>query len=269
MIRVLMTGSSGLIGSAVIANLRTEQLPQIEQLLVVPWRQAELGTFLMRANRKLALDKYEPDVVMHFAWHPTSSDTYELDAGHDEWMKESLRFAEECISRGIWFICAGSAADSAANQAATHIWDSDYARSKRLLREGVLSHLGPQNRVTWLQIEYVYSLVKQRPRLIQALLNAKDPAKFQPQFPERKHNFIDVDDVAQALRVILAKRLVDVVIIGSGYLVSTFSFVQAVKFSLSQSTECPSISFETATDLPHNLIQAGWTPKHTQALLGF
>lgn len=269
MISVLMTGSSGLIGSAVIANLRTEQLPQIEQLLVVPWQQAELGTFLMHANRKLALEKYKPDVVMHFAWHPTSSDTYEFDVEHDEWMKESLGFAEECVNRGIWFICAGSAADSLANRAATHIWDSDYARSKRLLREGVLSHLGPQNRVTWLQIEYVYSLVKQRPRLVQSFLNAEDPTRFQPQFPDRKHDFVDVDDVAQALRVILAKRLVDVVIIGSGYLVSTFSFVQAIKLSLSQSTECPSISFEAAPDLPHNLIQAGWTPKHTQALLGF
>jgi nucleoside-diphosphate-sugar epimerase len=269
MISVLMTGSSGLIGSAVIANLRTQQVPQTEQLLVVPWQQAELGTFLMHANRKLALDKYKPDVVMHFAWHPTSSDAYEFDAEHGEWMKESLGFAEECINRGIWFICAGSAADSLANRAATHIWDSDYAKSKRLLREGVLSYLGPQNRVTWLQIEYVYSLVKQRPRLVQSLLNAKDPAKFQPQFPERKHDFIDVDDVAQALRVVLVNRLIDVVIVGSGYLVSTLSFVQAIKLSLIQSTECPSISFEAATNLPHNLIQAGWTPKHTQALLGF
>ena len=269
MIRVLITGSSGFIGSAVISNLRTEQLPQIEQLLVVPWRQVELGTFLVHANRKLALDKYKPDVVMHFAWHPTSSDTYELDAGHDEWMTESLRFAEECINRGIWFICAGSATDSVANQAATHIWDSNYARSKRLLREGVLSHFEPQNRVTWLQIEYVYSLVKQRPRLVQSLLNAEDPTKFQPEFPERRHDFIAVDDVAQALRVILVNRLIDVVIIGSGCLVSTLSFVQAVKFSLGQSTEFPSISFEAATDLPHNLIHAGWTPKHTQALLGF
>lgn len=269
MISVLMTGSSGLIGSAVISNLRTQQVPQIEQLLVVPWQQAELGTFLMHANRKLALDKYKPDVVMHFAWHPTSSDAYELDAAHDEWMKESLGFAKECVNQGIWFICAGSAADSLANQVTTHLWDSNYARSKRLLREGVLSHLGPQNRVTWLQIEYAYSLVKQRPRLVQALLNAKDPTKFQPQFPERKHDFIDVDDVAQALRVVLVNRLIDVVIVGSGYLVSTSSFVQAVKFSLGQSTECPSISFEATTDLHQSLVQAGWTPKHTQALLGF
>ncbi len=269
MISVLITGSSGLIGSAVISNLRTQQIPQIEQLLMVPWQQAELGTFLMRANRKLALDKYKPDAVMHFAWHSTSSDAYEFDVEHDEWMKESLGFAEECINRGIWFICAGSAADSLANAAATHIWNSNYAKSKRLLREGVLSHLGPQNRVTWLQIEYVYSVVKQRPRLVQSLLNAEDPTRFQPQFPDRKHDFIDVNDVAQALRVILAKRLVDVVIVGSGYLVSTFSFIQAIKFSLSQSTERPSISFEATTKLPQKLIQAGWTPKHTQALLGF
>lgn len=269
MVSVLITGTSGLIGRAVFSNLHSQQLPQIQDLLVVPWQQARLGTFLIEANRKLALDEYKPDVVLHFAWHSTSSDAYELDTEHAEWMKESLRFAEECVNRGIWFICAGSAADSLANQAATHIWDSNYARSKRSLRDGVLNHLGPQNRVTWLQIEYVFSLAKQRPRLVQSLLNAEDPTKFHPQFPERKHDFIDVEDVAQALRVILVNRLVDVVTVGSGYLVSTLSFVQAVKFSLGQLTEFPSILFDAAVNPPQNLIQAGWTPKHTQILLRF
>lgn len=269
MINVLITGSSGLIGSAVFSNFRTLQIPQIENVSIAPWSQAELGSFLLHTNRKLALDTYKPDVVLHFAWHSTSGHAYELDSDHSEWALESLLFAKECFDRGIWFICAGSAADSLANEDATHIGNSNYARSKRLLREGVLRYSEPQGHVTWLQIEYVFSLIKQRPRLVHSFLNADDLPNFLPKFPERRHDFIDVADVAQALRVILVNRLFGLVVIGSGYLLSTLSFVQAMKFSLGQLTEYPSISFEATANPPSRLAQAGWTPKHTQALLRF
>jgi nucleoside-diphosphate-sugar epimerase len=265
--RILITGGSGFIGSAVTAGLKIPLGLGSQTLSIVEWKRRSDGSVLSARNRTKVLDNCRPDIVLHLAWHPTGTSDYEFSGQHTTWAEESLQFARECLSRNIWFICAGSAFDNPLNQNDS-MKETPYSRSKSQLRSNIMGLIALGNRVTWLQIHHVFSLEAGRPRLLQSLLTAENPRSYCPDSPATIHDFIELSDVAAAIRLILVRKIMDSVAIGSGWAVSNQSFIDSAKFALGISNTRPSVPRTKSGHSSISLRLAGWRPHCTNEFFG-
>jgi len=261
--RILMTGSSGFLGSAVRGRLQTDSDAPTDELIT--WDQGRDGSLLSRDNQLRALDAHCPQILMHFAWHPTKHPRYELDSAHFAWESSTLTLAKECLARGIWFICAGSAAES---DAGSHLGGSAYATSKRRLRLELSKYLMSHSRISWLQIQYVFSVRSRRPRLLETFFSVTDKQGFTPNSPEHRHDFIAVDDVAEGVDTVLRNNLKGVVVIGSGRMFTTHDFINTLRFRLGLNQTKPVCTATKSDRLPNVLLENGWLPSHTNEFFG-
>lgn len=265
--RILVTGGTGFIGRSVVSRLLAGSGSVCNDFEVTIWRQPSFGSFLELRNQVKVLDFCRPETVIHLAWHPTSYESYEVQREHRDWFFATSNFTDECLRRGIRLICAGSAADSDASDS-SHIRESEYAKYKRYLREKVLGEEHHGWRPTWLRIQYAFSIVERRPRILRLLVQSDDQAAFNPAFPNHLHDFIEVGDVSEAICLVLYREIAGDVTIGSGVLVSTLDFVSAVKFHLGMITEPPTIVPQTSGALPIQLLENDWSPRETNRFLG-
>jgi len=261
--RILMTGSSGFLGSAVRGRLQTaSDAPKSE---LIAWTHERDGSLLSRDSQLRALDAHCPKILMHFAWHPTKHPRYELDLEHFAWGSSTLTLAKECLTRGIWFICAGSAADS---DGGSHLGGSAYATSKKYLRLQLSEYLMSQPRMSWLQIQYVFSIRSRRPRLLDTFLSVPDKQGFTPASPDHRHDFIAVADVVEGVSTVLRHDLKGIVVIGSGRMFTTHDFINALRFRLGLIQMRPVCNATKSDHLPNALLQNGWLPTNTNEFFG-
>ena len=165
-VRVLLTGGGGFIGSTVRAVMSANgHAPQFN---VSQWNQSVNQSLLSRENQINTLESLYLDVVLHLAWHPTDRPFYEHSREHLVWAKAILQFAEECNRRGIHFVCAGSVVDDSDSIPNPQILQSEYSKSKQTLRRRIQSPMD-QGLVTWMQIHYVFSIQRKRPRVLAEL----------------------------------------------------------------------------------------------------
>lgn len=265
--RVLVTGGTGFIGRSVVGRLLMGTGSGYNDFDVTIWHQHSSGSFLKPQNQIKVLDAYRPEVVLHLAWHPISSESYEVQRAHRDWFFATSRFADECSRRGVRLICAGSAADD-ATASSSHIGKSNYAKYKQHLREKVLGEEHRGWHPTWLRIQYAFSIVGKRPRIIQSLMQSRDKASFNPEFPNHMHDFIEVNDVSEAICLVLHREITGDITIGSGVLVSTLEFVSAAKFHLGIAPNLPTIVPEKSGASPVQLLENGWSPRETNLFLG-
>lgn len=256
LMRLLITGASGFLGSAVVESLSSTLT---ETLTALHWRQAAHGSLLSRECRQTLLDDFKPDTVLHLAWQSTSSPMYETHPAHYDWARATLEFVTECSNRSIWFLCAGSAIDD-RHGSKSHLDSSSYLESKRLLKDRFLTVMQSQNSTTWLQIQYAFSVAAMRPRLLRAVIESQSPHDFQPDNPDALHDFIHIDDVANAITGVLVGRIIGEVPIGTGFMISTSDFVEAVKFQCGYRGTKPGISVLKSVSTTNHLTALTWSP---------
>jgi len=262
--RLLITGASGFLGSAVVESLSSRLTQTITAL---HWRQAAHGSLLSRECRQTLLDEFKPDTVLHLAWQSTSSPMYETHPEHYDWSRATLEFLTECSKRSIWFLCAGSAIDDRQGSI-SHLDSSSYLESKRLLKDRFSTIMQSQNSTTWLQIQYAFSVAAMRPRLLRAVIESQSPHDFRPDNPDALHDFIHIDDVANAITSVLSRGITSEISIGTGFMISTADFVEAVKFQCGYRKTKPSMNVLQSASTINRLTALGWSPTASCQFLG-
>ena len=231
------------------------------------WQTKVHGSFIDRANRLKLLDQSRPQIVLHLAWHSTDSPNYESDPIHLRWAEESINFAHECLRRDVWFLCTGSAADR-SQPINHHLRNSNYSESKIRLRQEFLNLPAPA-KLTWLQPQYVFSMVALRPRLLRAVIQSSNPDVFIPSNPDSLHDFIHIDDTATAICTVLRHSIISDVHIGSGRQISTLDFAETVKFQSGFRDTLPRITEHQSLETAKPLSSLGWLPIATNKFFGF
>lgn len=266
--RILVTGASGFIGTSVISHLKDSGERDSDTFEVNAWKTQRDGSLLLEHNRRVGIDRYRPNIVLHLAWHRTNSREYDKSSQHMHWAEETLKFALECLRANIWFICAGSALDNVSNSV-SFAQTTQYSNSKSQLREWILGLNSPRSAITWLQIQYVFSIQAQRPRLLHSLMNAENLRTFCPNFPDHSNDFIEISDVASAVRTVLLNGMTNIVTVGSGWAVSNRNFIEAAQYALGATEIRPKIRQATSSGFPLLLYTKGWRPDATNNFFGF
>lgn len=190
-----------------------------------------------------------------------------MNPAHHDWSSATIDLATECSERGIWFLCAGSAIDE-RQSLSSHLDSSSYLESKQLLRDHFKLEMQSQNRMTWLQIQYVFSVSALRPRLLRAVIESQSPHDFQPNNPESFHDFIHIDDVASAITSVISGKSTGNIHIGTGLLISTADFVEAVKFQCGYRERQPVMRPIKSDEAINRLQVSNWSPIATCQFLG-
>jgi nucleoside-diphosphate-sugar epimerase len=244
--RFLLVGSGGFIGSRVLSRLNNSLMTAENFHL---WNQAQDGSFTNNFDREKTFARFRPTTVLSLAWNDTEASDYRSSEENWIWAKAHAEAARWAEAAGMRFITLGSALDGAAAKSEP----STYAESKRWLRQ-TLSADAPS--ALLLRVQHVFSIPDMRPHLlrehaahgIKAILT-----------PLRRHDFIDVADVSDAIGTAVERELTGHLYVGSGQLHTIQNLIECSGGTLPKvcdHIEAPEKSVE--------LIAAGWTPRRTR-----
>ncbi len=259
--RLLITGATGLIGRHLLAVLAASTQAPGE---VIPWDRVAMGSLLRASDQRAAIDVVRPTVLLHLAWSSTQTDDYDVALENYDWASSGIELARECINRGIWFIATGSAADTVGDGS----FQSPYSAAKRQFRSEVQA-LSARGRTTWLRPQYVVSIEDRRPRVVRAYLDRGPGSGFKLLDPDRRVDFIHVDDVASGIALAIEHGLTGTVDLGSGTLHSARELLAALdRFTSPEASRGSSRTPSASLTRPDRLLDLGWQPVRTQALFG-
>jgi nucleoside-diphosphate-sugar epimerase len=205
------------------------------------------------------LDGAAPAVVLHLAWVASSTPGYRLDDRNERWAEATWLLVQECLRRGIWFIGTGSVVETAASR-------DPYTVAKSELRRR-LDPLIDEGALTWLVPHYVYSIAEASPELVRLALSARDSGlPLVLGAPWRRHDFVDIDDVAQAVLAVLRNGLRGVVEIGAGTTRRALDLAAAIGADVAGARPSDPDEMSTPPADTTPLRAVGWSPCQTTAM---
>ncbi|MGO4258800.1 NAD-dependent epimerase/dehydratase family protein [Marmoricola sp. RAF53] len=255
MARVLITGSTGLIGRWTLAHRRQDQ-----EFVAVRRDEHDLtdpDAFVA------AIDAVAPATVLHLAWCASGVSGYRSSPENDRWLEASWRAALHCLEVGVGFVGTGTVADAGPGTDA-------YTRSKHELRRRLGGEID-RGAVTWIRPFYTFDPDAGRPALVadaRAAVAADRPVELRA--PESAHDFVHAADVGAAVVTVVAHGLTGSVDIGSGRLRTVRELARACGAEVrgpARPEDHPDPVDDVAADTTR-LRRLGWTPSATESFFG-
>lgn len=259
--KLLVTGATGLLGSHLLSLFESSD----SQWEIVAWNRARHGNLLQQGAAALALKRERPDFVMHLAWNPTGTSSYDVDENNRLWVEASLDLARSCVDQGVQFFGTGTCLEYSDSAAAT-----PYLTSKRELFSRLVKLLGIDN-FAWIRPFWIVSIADRRPRLVADALAAQDDGhEFVARHPEHQRDFIEISDVATALKMLLVNASMGVCDVGSGTSRTVEELLNRVLSASSTINEDLSPNAVGSGDVAdvRQLVAYGWAPEATSRLFG-
>lgn len=171
------------------------------------------------------------NILVSMAWTSNRSNDYQVSEDNMFWISRSLEMAEWCRRHNFELMIPGSCLEY-SDQA-----QSNYVVAKRALYNAIVdSDYG----ITfyWPRIFYAFSVEYRRPRILKGALGAKESNRdFELRFPEEKHDYIEVSDVARQLKSMLDLSKTGTWDVGTGLLHSNKDLIFGVGARIAHSPE--------------------------------
>ena len=184
--RILILGSGGLIGRRTSDRFQND----INSQFLITGHKLDLNEIGKSIESIFDL---EPTLIIQLAWSASSTPDYRNDAANFEWAEFTKLLAYSCVSKNIDFIGIGSGVEIDSSN------NDSYTVGKKLAFKAI-EQLVTGELITWARLGFVFDPVSKSPALLREILEALDNARpANVSEPNSAHDFIHVDDVADAL----------------------------------------------------------------------
>jgi nucleoside-diphosphate-sugar epimerase len=228
-IKILMTGGSGFIGKPILSLIQSKNI----EVCVIGRHKPKgfKGSFIEVDILKISkndmfviLNKIKPTHLIHLAWYTEYNKFWNAEE-NISWIYKTISLIDNfCKVGGKTVIAAGSCAEYSWDTSEKLLENSKcepknlYGISKNVTRQ-LASHICTQAGVSlaWCRIFFPYGLGDNEKKFIPSLKkvvnNTKDPFKIkQPGL----RDFLHINDIAEALLIILEKNIDGIINICSG-----------------------------------------------------
>jgi nucleoside-diphosphate-sugar epimerase len=211
--RVLLTGSSGLLGRRTLERLRTQGV-DVVAVSRRPTAGVDLAVDLLDpAALDACVRTVRPTIVLHLAW-ATSHGSFWTDPANVAWTEATLRLAMRAEEMGASaFVGVGTCAEQPGPLEPTL-----YGVAKTATRDVLATWAAKRPlRFAWARLFYVYAEDEPATKLIASAARALLAHQtFLARHPDDVLDFVHADDVAGALAVVATSSLAGVIDIGTG-----------------------------------------------------
>jgi nucleoside-diphosphate-sugar epimerase len=225
------------------------------------WDREKMGDFLHEGDRRRTLNLVQPDIVLHLAWRTASGSDSKMTVAHYIWSHATIQFIGECLNENIWFINAGSSVENNGH----YLRNSPYGEAKSQIRDFLVKEM-IVNSITQLEMQYVFSLDDKRPSVLKHFIESSNFTMSQLSDPDKKLDFIAVEDVAAGISAIIKNNILGLVYLGSGKLRSIEELIYSANKILNLQN-MPEKIFQCSDSVlqPKELISLGWAAEYTNS----
>lgn len=229
MTRLLVTGSAGFIGSAIVRQLEREGADFVALSRSVRETAGSRGRWLAadllgddQAALERTLDDTGAEICIHSAWYTNNADYLVHDINRD-WLAASIRFEHAFrAAGGRRFVGLGTcleydvgAADGPCVEGQTPLApETFYARCKHALSDAIIE---PSRDCAWARVFFVYGPGDREGRLVPWMISQfAQGLEAEPKFGGLKRDYVHVDDLARQILAIARSGVQGPVNVGTG-----------------------------------------------------
>ena len=247
---ILISGESGFIGKYISIAAKSRNI----EVIPTPRIESGYSDFETFIEKTVSTRGKNSISFVLASWARTDLENYRSNIENLEWPIHVEFLAKTLRKHSISFFGIGSCIELSTDS------EDCYMKSKRMARS-ILETVMGKDSWTWLRFFYVYSIVDRRPNLVKSAHQAvSDGQPINLKDPNKLHDFIDVEDVASAVCVVVLNNIKGDVDIGSGRLTSVQNFVNGI-FPNSVIKDISTVDVE---------LRSGYSsPANTKALKGF